>query len=76
MKRRAMFMAAWLPLPLRRIALAIDPPLHAYEMIRAGMFGNRIETFYDIAYVSYLLAIVTLIGLWLLRESRRYIVME
>lgn len=71
-----MFMAAWLPAPLRRIAMVIDPPLHAYEMIRAGLFGNRIETFYDIPYLSYVLAIVTLIGLWLMRDVRKHLVLE
>ena len=71
-----MFMAAWLPAPLRRVALAIDPPLHAYEMIRGGLFGNRIEIFYDIPYVSYLLAIITLVGLWLMRDVRKHLVLE
>src|SRR4249920_3938064 len=59
------FMAAWLPAPLRRVALSIDPPLHAYKMIRGGLWGNRVQVFYDIPYLSYLPAIVTLVGLWL-----------
>jgi len=70
------FMAGWLPAPLRRVALAIDPPLHAYEMIRAGLFGNQIQAFYDIPHLSGILAVVTLIGLWLLRDVRKYIVLE
>jgi capsular polysaccharide transport system permease protein len=70
-----MFMAKWLPVPLRRIALAIDPPLHAYEMIRGGLFGNRVETFYDIPYLTWILAIVTLIGLWLMRDVRKHLVL-
>jgi capsular polysaccharide transport system permease protein len=69
------FMAAWLPGPLRQVALAIDPPLHAYEMIRGGLFGNRIQVFYDIPYVSYVLAIVTLVGLWLMRDVRKHLVL-
>jgi capsular polysaccharide transport system permease protein len=71
-----MFLAVWLPAPLRRIALAIDPPLHAYEMIRAGLFGNRVETFYDIPYLSYLLASITLVGLWQMRQVRKHLVLE
>jgi capsular polysaccharide transport system permease protein len=70
-----LFLAAWLPAPLRRVALAVDPPLHAYEMIRAGLFGNRIQTFYDIAYLTWLLAIITLIGLWQMRHVRKYIIL-
>jgi capsular polysaccharide transport system permease protein len=71
-----MFLAAWLPTPLRRVALAIDPPLHAYEMIRGGLWGNRIQTFYDISYLTWVLAIVTLLGLWLMRDVRKHIVLE
>ena len=71
-----MFMAAWLPGPLRQVALAVDPPLHAYEMIRGGLFGNRIQVFYDIPYLTYLLAIFTLVGLWLMRHVRRHLTLQ
>jgi capsular polysaccharide transport system permease protein len=71
-----MFMAGWLPVPLRQVALTIDPPLHSYEMIRAGLFGDRVETFYDMSYLSWILAVVTLIGLWLMRDVRKYLVLE
>jgi capsular polysaccharide transport system permease protein len=70
------FMAGWLPTGLRGIALTVDPPLHAYEMIRGGLFGDRVQTFYDISYLSWLLAIVTVIGLWLMRDVRRHLVIE
>jgi capsular polysaccharide transport system permease protein len=70
------FMAGWLPAPLRRIALVVDPPLHAYEMIRGGLWGNRVQVFYDMSYLSWMLAIITLIGLWLLRDVRKHIVLE
>ena len=71
-----MFLAEWLPTPLRRVALAVDPPLHAYEMIRGGLFGNRIQTFYDMPYLTWILAIITLIGLWLMRDVRKHLVLE
>jgi capsular polysaccharide transport system permease protein len=70
------FMAAWLPGPLRQVALAVDPPLHAYEMIRGGLFGDRIQVFYDIPYLTYMLAIITLVGLWLMRHVRRYLTLQ
>jgi capsular polysaccharide transport system permease protein len=70
------FMAAWLPTPWRNIAMIVDPPLHAYEMIRGGLFGNRIQTFYDMSYLSWILAIVTVIGLWLMRDVRKHLVLE
>ncbi len=71
-----MFMATWLPDELRGVALALDPPLHAYEMIRGGLWGQRVQTFYDIPYLSKILAVITFTGLWLMRDVRKYIVLE
>jgi capsular polysaccharide transport system permease protein len=70
------YLAQWLPAKLREVALTVVPPLHAYEMIRGGLFGDHIEAFYDISYLSWLLAILTVTGLWLLRDVRRHIVFE
>ncbi len=71
-----MFMAEWLPPAVRNVALAVDPPLHAYEMIRSGLFGGQMQAFYDISYLSWILAILTVIGLWLMRDVRKHIVIE
>ena len=71
-----MIMAEWLPDDLRRIALAVDPPLHCYEMIRFGLFGDVVPTHYDIPYLTFILATMTLIGLLLLRRAREYIELE
>jgi capsular polysaccharide transport system permease protein len=67
------FLAAWLPVPLREVALTVLPSLHAYEMIRGGLFGNRIEVFYDISYVSFVLAVLTFIGLWMVHGVRQHL---
>ena len=67
------YLAAWLPLSLRNVALTVLPSLHAYEMIRGGLFGNRIQVFYDISYVTFLLAVLTLLGLWLVHVVRRHL---
>ncbi len=67
------FLAAWLPVSLRNVALTVLPSLHAYEMIRGGLFGHRIQVFYDISYVSFLLAVLTLLGLWLMHGVRRHL---
>jgi hypothetical protein len=45
-------------------------------MIRGGLWGNRIQVFYDIPYLSYLLGIVTLLGMWLMRDVRKHLVLE
>ncbi len=66
-------MAAWLPEHLRGWAL-LQPSFQAYEMIRAGMFGNAVKTYGDPAYTSMVLAVLTFIGLLLMRESRKYVV--
>jgi capsular polysaccharide transport system permease protein len=71
-----MFLAQWLPAPIREVALLIDPPLHAYEMIRGGLLGDRIHAYYDISYLSWILATVTLIGLWLMRDVRKHLILE
>ena len=71
-----MYLAVWLPKPIRDIALTVMPSLHCYEMIRAGLFGNQIETFYDIGYLTGFLAVLSLIGLWLVRSVRRHLELE
>ena len=68
-------LAAWLPESIRGWAL-LQPSFQAYEMIRAGMFGSAIKTYGDPAYTSLVLAVLTLIGLLLMRESRKYVVAE
>jgi len=71
-----MFLAEWLPVRIREIALTVDPPLHIYEMIRSGLFGDRMQAFYDISYVSWILAIITITGLWLMWNVRKHLVFE
>jgi capsular polysaccharide transport system permease protein len=68
-------MAAWLSPALRNVAL-YQPSLQAYEMIRGGMFGAAVKTYGDPAYDTFILAVLTLIGLLVMRESRKYIVAE
>ena len=69
------YLAAWLPEGVRGWAL-LQPSLQAYELIRAGMFGNVVRTYGDPGYISLALAVLTLIGLLLMRESRKYVVAE
>ncbi len=67
------FLCVWLPDKLRDLALATMPSVHAYEMIRAGLFGSKFRPYYDVGYVSFYLAIVTVIGLWLMRDVREHL---
>jgi capsular polysaccharide transport system permease protein len=67
------YLAQWLPIPLRELALTVMPSLHCYEMIRGGLFGSRLQVFYDLSYLSFVLAMLTLFGLWMMRGVRQYI---
>ena len=70
-------LADWLPVSLRRIAMAIDPPLHTYEMVRGGVFGSQLmHPHYDVTYLTFLLAALTLIGLWLVKDVRKHLELE
>jgi capsular polysaccharide transport system permease protein len=69
------YLADWLPPALRTVAL-YQPYTQAFEMIRAGVYGNTITAYGDPAYTTLILAILTLFGLWLMREGRKYIVIE
>jgi capsular polysaccharide transport system permease protein len=68
-------MAAWLPPSIRYWAL-LQPYWQAYEMIRAGMLGNAVRTYYDPGYTAFVLTILTLIGLLLMRDARKYVILE
>jgi len=69
------YMAGWLGAGLREWSLCL-PSLQAYEMLRAGMFGATVKTYGDPAYETASLAVLTLVGLLLMRESRKYVVSE
>ncbi len=69
------YMAAWLPESLRGWAL-LQPSVQAYELIRAGMFGSVVRTYGDPAYETTILAVLTLIGLLLMRDARKYVIAE
>jgi capsular polysaccharide transport system permease protein len=67
------FMAYWLPPGLRDMALTFDPPLLTFEMVRGGLFGNLVPTYQYPGYLAYVLAALTFIGLWLMRNVREHI---
>ena len=67
------FMAYWLPNGLRNILLTVDIPLLPFEIVRGGMFGNLVPTYVYPDYLAYILAILTVIGLWLMRNVREHV---
>jgi hypothetical protein len=45
-------------------------------MLRAWIFGTTITTYGDPAYTTFILSVLTLFGLWLMRDGRKYVVIE
>src|SRR5436190_14533691 len=71
-----MYLAVWLPTSIRDLALTVMPSLQAYEIIRAGLIGNLVQTFYSMTYLTFVLAVLTIIGLWLVRGVRQHLEVE
>lgn len=69
------YMLYWFPDSLRQYMLW-SPPINGVEMIRGGYFGADIPTFYDPAYFALVNAVVTMIGLWLVKDARQYVEVE
>jgi len=69
-------LADWIPLKWRGIILAIDPPLHCYEIVRSGLFGPRMHAHYDMAYLTFVLIILTAVGLLLMKDVRKHLELE
>jgi len=68
----AFTMAAWLPPGFRDIYLAIPIP-HTVEMIRAGVFGEFIETHYDPLYPLFWGAVLIALGLVMISRAKEHI---
>lgn len=70
------YLAAWLPTSSRDLVLKVMPSLQAYEMIREGLMGDLVKTYYDMTYLSFILSVLTLIGLLLSRGIRQHLQVE
>ena len=64
----AFFMLSWLPEGFRRIVMLL-PFVHGVEMIRAGVFGEFVETHFDLSYALAIGTILNIIGLLLVASS-------
>ncbi len=62
-------MAVDMPPGARAIAMKI-PLIHGFEMIRRGFFGSGITTIYNTQYEIYCAAVLTFIGLLVVRFVR------
>ena len=64
----AAFMVDWLPPALQQTVLLL-PMVHGVEMVREGYFGNVVHTHYDVAYMASINLVLTLVGLFILRDA-------
>jgi capsular polysaccharide transport system permease protein len=64
------FMVAWLPKTAQDLVLFV-PLVHIYELMRAGFFGNTVETHYSALYAASASLLVTTVGFWSMASSRR-----
>lgn len=71
----AFFMVAWMPPKVREVYLLLPFP-HPIEMLRAGVFGEFVETHYDVVYPLAWGAVFLITGLLLMAASRDKIDVE
>ena len=64
----AAFMVDWLPKAGQEVVLLL-PMVHGVELIRDGYFGTAVRTHYDVAYMGIVNLVLTLFGLWVLRDA-------
>jgi capsular polysaccharide transport system permease protein len=64
----AAFMVEWLPTAAQEVVLAL-PMVHGVEMVRDGYFGNAVRTHYDMSYMATANLVLTLAGLFVLRDA-------
>lgn len=66
----APFMVDWLPVKLQQVVLLL-PMVHGVELLREGYFGNTVRSHYDIGYMAFCCIVLTLAGLYLVRDAGR-----
>jgi ABC-type polysaccharide/polyol phosphate export permease len=66
----AAFMVDWLPERAQRAVLFV-PMVHGIELLRQGFFGAAVRTHYDIGYMAVWCGVLTLSGLYVVREATR-----
>lgn len=64
----AAFMVDWLPRAAQHTVLLL-PMVHGVELVREGYFGNVVKTHYDMGYMATINLVLTLVGLFLLRDA-------
>lgn len=69
------YMVAWLPPTAQKIVL-LSPLVHASEMFRAGYFGSKVPTHWDVWYLTAHVIIANVAGWSLIRIAQNRIEIE
>jgi capsular polysaccharide transport system permease protein len=69
------YMVGWLPYQYRELALKI-PFVNCIEMVRRGFFGESVPTYFHVPYTVAFAAVLTFVGLMMLRYVRGRIEVE
>jgi capsular polysaccharide transport system permease protein len=64
------FMVEWLPVGMQKVVMLL-PMVHGVEMLREGYFGNVVPTHYDVGYMASCCLVMSLAGLYLVRQAGR-----
>jgi len=64
----AAFMVDWLSPGFQKVILVL-PMVHGVEMLREGYFGNAVRTHFDVGYMAMCCLMLTLLGLYLVRDA-------
>ena len=57
--------------PAAQRSCLLLPMVHGVEMVREGYFGNVVRTHYDLGYMATCSLVLTLVGLFLVRDAGR-----
>lgn len=71
----AFAMVSWVPEKYQWILL-LSPSVHNVEMLRAGQFGPAAHAIYDPLFMTWINALLLLVGLSMTLRSRRFIVVQ
>lgn len=66
----AAFMVDWLSPTFQKVVLLL-PMVHGVEILREGYFGNVVRTHYDLGYMGVCCLLLSLAGLYLVRDAGR-----
>lgn len=71
----AFYMVSWLPSSARDLVMYI-PFIHGIEMVRGGVFGEFVATYYNVPYALFIGAIMNIAGLLIISASRDRVEVE